>query len=311
MSEYPKHIEVLPNVHLVRGENGARFPEANTLLIDDEILTLVDAGSSMENISGTLRDLNHEISDIQRIVLTHFHIDHKGYAADIQKIADCELMCHPLAETGVRTFKGLIDFYGIKGHKYYDAWESYIALRFRHVMGNYNVTSNFTDGKTISCGENELIPIHLPGHTIDHTCFGINGYDIIFLTDIDLTNFGPWYGNKVSDIEDFKKSVEQVIDINPKVGISSHLINLVTDDIEERLRKFRGVFDEREKRVLDNIDRGIDTIEKLSLEPTIYPRIPMDIFYFFEMFMLEKHIELLKKRGEIIEEDGHLKIVRG
>jgi len=308
MTEYSKHIEILPNVHLVRGENAARFPEANTMLIDDEILTLVDAGSSLKNISSTLRDLNHEISDIQRIVLTHFHIDHKGYAADIQKIADCELICHPLAEEGVRTFQGLVELYGIEGHKYYDTWYAYISLRFGHVMGNYNVTGTLTDGKPISCGENDLIPIHLPGHTIDHTCFGINDLDTIFLTDIDLTNFGPWYGNKASDIEDFKKSVERVIDLQPKVGISSHLVDPVTNDIDERLRKFRGIFDEREKRILDNISNGIDTIDKLSQKPTIYPRIPRDVYFVFEMFMLEKHIEILKKDGMVVEENGHFKI---
>jgi len=308
MSDYSKHIEILPNVHLVRGENAARFPEANTLLIDDEILTLVDAGSSLQNISSTLKDLNHEISDIQRIVLTHFHIDHKGYAADIQKIANCELICHSLAEIGVRTFQGLIELYGIEGHKYYTTWQSYISQRFGHVMGNYNVTSTFTDGKPISCGENDLIPIHLPGHTIDHTCFGINGYDTIFLTDIDLTNFGPWYGNKVSDIEDFKKSVERVIDLRPSMGISSHLIDPVLDDIDERLRKFRRVFDEREKRILDNISKGYDTIEKLSQKPTIYPRIPKDVYFVFEMFMLEKHIHILESNGKVVEESGHLMI---
>jgi ribonuclease/clavin/mitogillin len=308
MSEYPTHIEISPDVHLIRGENRARFPEANTLLIDDEILTLVDAGSSMENISRTLMELNHKVSDVERIILTHFHIDHKGHAADIQKIADCELICHPLAEKGVRTFQGLIDFYGIEGYEYYNAWQSYIASKFHHVMGNYNVTGTFTDGKAISCGENDLIPIHLPGHTIDHTCFGINGYETIFLTDIDLTQFGPWYGNKVSDIGDFKKSVERVIDMHPKVGISSHLIDLITDDIDERLRKFREVFDEREKRMLENITKGIDTIEKLFRKPTIYPRIPRDIYYVFEMIMIEKHIEILKKEGKIVEENGHFKI---
>ena len=46
MVSYPIHIEIQPRVHLIRGANEARFPEANTLLIDDEIITLVDAGSN-------------------------------------------------------------------------------------------------------------------------------------------------------------------------------------------------------------------------------------------------------------------------
>ncbi len=310
MSDYPAHIEIMSHVHLIRGENNARFPEANTLLIDDEILTLVDAGSSMKNIESTLKDLRYSMSDIDRIVLTHFHIDHKGHASEIQKIAECEVICHKLAETGVKTFQGMVDYYGIGGHKYYDDWRALLDWRFGHVTSDYTVTGTFTNGKPIVCGETDLIPIHLPGHTIDHTCFGINGLETIFLVDIDLTRFGPWYGNKVSDIEEFKKSVDRVIEMNPSVGISSHLINPVSEGLDERLRAFRAIFDEREQRILDNISKGIDTIEKLTKAPTIYPRIPMDVYYAFEMFMLEKHIELLKRDGILREENKRFVLER-
>jgi len=304
MSEYPAHIEIMPHVHLIRGENNARFPEANTILIDDEILTLVDAGSSMRNIEATLRDLEYQIEDIERIVLTHFHIDHKGHASDIQKIAGCELVCHKLAAKGVETFQGMVDYYGIGGNKYYEAWRKLLDLRFGYVETDYNVTGTFSEKDTISCGNIELIPIHLPGHTIDHTCFGINGFETFFLVDIDLTRFGPWYGNKVSDIEEFKKSIDKVIEINPKVGISSHLINPVEEHLENRLKAFKNIFEKREEHILENIANGIDTLDALAKVPTIYPRIPMDAYYTFEIFMLEKHLELFKKNGIIHEEEG-------
>jgi len=85
MSDYPVHVEIEPRVHLIRGSNRARFPEANSLLIDDEILTLVDAGTNYDNILRTVKDLNHEITDIDRIVLTHFRLDHKGFAEVLRK----------------------------------------------------------------------------------------------------------------------------------------------------------------------------------------------------------------------------------
>ncbi|MFW9794074.1 MAG: MBL fold metallo-hydrolase [Candidatus Thorarchaeota archaeon] len=305
MSEYSAHIEVEPRVHLVRGDNRARFPEANSLLIDDEILTLIDAGSSMENLELALKYLGRKVTDIEQIILTHFHIDHKGHAAEIQELSKCNVICHPLAEIGVRTFEGMVDFYGIDGHEYYDDWRALLDSKFKHVVTNYRVTGFFTDGKPISCGETELIPIHLPGHTVDHTCFGINGMDTILLVDIDLTRFGPWYGNRVSDIEEFKTSLQRVIDLKPKTGISSHLINPVTDELHERLQTYLSVFDVREERILDNISKGFDTIERLTKKPTIYPRIPLNAYLVFEQFMLEKHLELLIKENKVREEDGH------
>ncbi|MBN2228805.1 MAG: MBL fold metallo-hydrolase [Candidatus Thorarchaeota archaeon] len=308
MSEYPVHIEIMPKVHLIRGENRARFPEANTLVIDDEILTLVDAGSSMKNIETALKNLRHEIADIDRIILTHFHIDHKHHASKIQEISNCEILCHPLAEKGVRSFDGLVEYYGIEGNKYYNSWRNLLDIRFPDITGNYDVTGTFSNREPVDSGEIQLIPIHLPGHTLDHTCFGINGYKVLFLVDIDLTSFGPWYGNEVSDIEVFKESVDQVIAMKPKIGISSHLINPVTDNLAARLQTFRSVFDEREKRILENIGKGIDTIEKLAQVPTIYPRIPMEVYLAFEVFMLEKHIALLIRDEKIIEDDGHFRL---
>ncbi len=304
MSDYPAYLEIEPHVYLVRGENNARFPEANSLLIDDEILTLVDAGSSMRSLETSLKDLGHEVSDIERIVLTHFHIDHKGHAAEIQKIADCEVICHTMAETGVKTFEGMVEFYGIGGHQYFEDWRKLLAGRFDYVITSYEVTGTFEDGKPIDCGETELIPIHLPGHTIDHTCFGINGLETILLVDIDLTRFGPWYGNAVSDIDDFKKSVQRIIDLKPKVGISSHLIDPVSEDLDERLKTYYSIFDSREERILENISRGIDTLDKLTHNPTIYPRIPRPAYLVFEQFMLDKHLDVLLKNDRITEEDG-------
>jgi glyoxylase-like metal-dependent hydrolase (beta-lactamase superfamily II) len=311
MPDYPAHIEIAPHVHLVRGENRARFPEANSVLVDDEVLTLIDAGSSMESLEITLRDLGHKIADIEQIVLTHFHIDHKGHASHIQEISNCEVICHPLAETGVKTFQGMVEFYGIGGHQYYNDWRGLLDKRFNHVVTSYKVTGNFADGKPINCGETDLIPIHLPGHTIDHTCFGINGMETMLLVDIDLTRFGPWYGNKVSDIEDFKASIQQVIDLDPQIGISSHLLDPVTEDLDERLQTYLSIFDTRENRIVENISKGYDTVELLSKKPTIYPRIPRNAYLVFEQFMIEKHLEILIKDGKIREEDGQLKIEKG
>jgi glyoxylase-like metal-dependent hydrolase (beta-lactamase superfamily II) len=165
--------------------------------------------------------------------------------------------------------------------------------------------------KPISCGEVELVPLHLPGHSKDHTCFGINGLETIFLVDIDLTRFGPFYGNVVGDIREFKQSIEQVIDLSPKIGISSHLPNPVSDDLLERLEEFHAVFDRREALILKRISEGHNTIKKLAALPTIYPRIPFDPYYFFEECMLEQHVDILLNDGAINAEGDHLEIARG
>jgi len=308
MSEdYPVHIEIQPRVHLIRGANRAKFPEANALLIEDEVLTLVDAGPSKSHIEKTLTDLGHSVKDLDRIVLTHFHIDHKGYAAELQEESGCELLCHPLAEKGVRTFKGMVQDYGIKGNPMYSDWISAITTWLPHVMSNYKVTGTFSDDKPIDCGETQLIPVHTPGHTPDHTCFGINDYETLLVVDIDLTRFGPWYGNVVSDIEQFESSISKIMELSPRTCMSSHLLNPVTEDVQGRLAEFLAAFENRDQRILELVRGGLDSLEKLVTHPTIYPKFPHPIYYIFEEFMVQKHLDRLLERGLITVENNKIR----
>lgn len=311
MTEYAAHVEIEPHVHLIRGFNRSRFPEANSVLIDDEILTLVDAGSSMEHIEKTLQDLGHGLEDIDRIVLTHFHIDHKGHAQHIHNISGCEVICNLFSNEGVESFHGMARYYGIADHPKYEAWKSRIGMWLPHVISDYSITGNYYDRRPICCGEVDIIPLHLPGHTIDHTCFGINGFDTIFLVDIDLTRFGPWYGNEVSNIHEFETSIQAVIDLQPTNGISSHLIDPVSENLVERLENYLSVFGRREKAIINNIANGYNTLEKLVRIPTIYPRIPDEVYYVFEEFMLNKHLELLIREEKVSDNNGVLKVEKG
>lgn len=302
-------IRIKEHFYLIRGENQSRFPEANCVLVDDEILTLIDAGASIDNIKRSVRELGYGVEDIDRILLSHFHIDHKGYANHISNIASCEVMCHPTADKGIRTFEGMVDYYGIDGHRYYDDWARFLKQRLPHVTRDYDITSHFEDDVSISCGETEIIPLHTPGHTIDHTCFGLDGYDDLLLVDIDLTGFGPWYGNRVSDVDDFRKSIKRIIELQPKTIVSGHLPYPVVENVNENLKEYLHKIDQRDDQILRLVEQGYDTIDALTNRPTIYPRIPRNLFLVFEEFMLRKHIESLSRRGLLsVSEEGSLAI---
>lgn len=310
MADYPTHIEIEPRIHLIRGANDARFPEANTILVDDEVLTLVDAGSNPTQVFSTLRDIGHQPEDLDRVILSHYHADHKGYASYFRKISECEVICHPLARKAVESFQSMMKSIGIDTKEVKEQWLNLLDSRLPHVKEDYIVDGTFKDDHPIDCGEVELIPIHSPGHTHDHTCFGINGIEKILLVDIDLTEFGPWYGNVVSDVEDFKRSIQRIIDLHPKMGISSHLLDPVTENLEEKLRRYLAYFQERDEEILKLIADGLDTVKQLARKPIIYPRIPHPVYLLFEELMIDKHIDLLIKKDLVTLENGHLQVLR-
>jgi glyoxylase-like metal-dependent hydrolase (beta-lactamase superfamily II) len=73
-------IELIPGLHFLR------FPVGHVYLVrDDDGLTLVDTGvpGSGARIAEALRGLGHHPADVRRVVLTHFHEDHVGSAAEI------------------------------------------------------------------------------------------------------------------------------------------------------------------------------------------------------------------------------------
>lgn len=309
MNDKAVMTKIADHFYLIRGDNRSRFPEANCVLVDDEILTLIDAGASLNNIKQGLAVLDYAIEDLDRIVLSHFHIDHKGYANHIHEITNCEVICHKLADKGVQTFEGMVNYYGIDGHRFYDDWARFLRQRLPHVTREYYVTGHFEDDTPIDCGESQIIPLHTPGHTIDHTCFGLGGYEKLMLVDIDLTGFGPWYGNEVSDVDEFRSSIRRILRLKPKMIVSGHLQEPIAEGIENKLRIYLNKMDERDDDILRLVSKGYDTVEKLASRPTIYPRIPRNLFLVFEEFMLQKHIESLKRRGLLsISETGILQI---
>ncbi|HEX5206009.1 MAG TPA: MBL fold metallo-hydrolase [Actinoplanes sp.] len=73
-------VEVLPELVMFR------FPVGHAYLWRDPSgLTLIDTGvpGSARSIAAALDDLGHRIADVRRILLTHYHVDHTGSAAEI------------------------------------------------------------------------------------------------------------------------------------------------------------------------------------------------------------------------------------
>jgi len=72
--------------------------KTNSTVIFNNPLTIIDPGvkspDTLKMIDETLQKKGKSLKDIQRILLTHGHIDHFGAAMDIQKISGAEILIH-------------------------------------------------------------------------------------------------------------------------------------------------------------------------------------------------------------------------
>src|SRR5687767_5496196 len=71
--------------------------DVNVFLLEGSPLTLVDTGANsataLETIETALAERGHRLADLERIVVTHHHIDHLGLAGILQRRSGAELCC--------------------------------------------------------------------------------------------------------------------------------------------------------------------------------------------------------------------------
>jgi glyoxylase-like metal-dependent hydrolase (beta-lactamase superfamily II) len=84
-------IQLTPQLHFIQ------FPVGHAYLWHDpDGLTLIDTGlpGSAPHIAAVFHQVGYQPADLRRLVLTHFHPDHIGAAADIAGWGDVEVLAH-------------------------------------------------------------------------------------------------------------------------------------------------------------------------------------------------------------------------
>jgi glyoxylase-like metal-dependent hydrolase (beta-lactamase superfamily II) len=84
-------IQLMPRLHFIRLPVGQAY-----LWNDPDGLTLIDAGlpGSGPLIAAAIHQAGYQPADLRRLVLTHFHPDHVGAAADIIGWGEVEVLAH-------------------------------------------------------------------------------------------------------------------------------------------------------------------------------------------------------------------------
>jgi len=86
--------QLIPDVYLIedlRGDSGNVY-----VLVSGDGLTLVDSGlvGAADQITAQLQEAGYVLSDVQTIVLTHFHGDHSGSVAELARRCGARVLAH-------------------------------------------------------------------------------------------------------------------------------------------------------------------------------------------------------------------------
>jgi glyoxylase-like metal-dependent hydrolase (beta-lactamase superfamily II) len=152
-------------------------------------------------------------------------------------------------------------------------------------------TRAYSESTVFQIGEITLQPVYTPGHTHDHYCLYEPAQKIMFLFDIDLASFGPWYGHRESSLSEFKQSIEKIKGFDIETAVSSHK-GIIRENISERIEEFAGKFEERKTRILGLWEKTHD-IKKIVDAAPVYGSYPYGeiLLRFWEEEMIIKHLE--------------------
>ncbi len=162
-------MEITPGVHRIENVNGS-----NAVLLVDEQMAVVDTGISGngEAIVDYIRKIGRSPNDLRWILVTHFHFDHSGSAAELKDLTNAQVVAHK-NETEPGPDGKLLLIKGDEGESppiwYRWAQRGVGRSRVRREFHDTFVDATVDDGDVLPILGGMRI-IHTPGHTPGSIC---------------------------------------------------------------------------------------------------------------------------------------------
>ena len=305
--------------------NSAFEGDNNAYLFDAEAVVLVDTGDWMdttrEQLEAAFAERDLTFSDVDRILLTHWHHDHTGLAGAIQAASGAEVYAHaadaPLIEGDEEAWASMLD----RQERYFEEWgipeDGREVLREKAASGDVAVASpdvtTFEDGATFQVGDVELTAITTSGHADGLTTFAFerDGSREILTGDALLPVYTPNVGGAdvrvEQPLEKYLRALEGMVEADYDRAWPGH-----RDPIDDPAARAAHIIDHHEERAY----RVLDALERLG--PADAWTVSADLFGDLEGIHIlhgpgesYAHLEHLEREGTIVREDDAYRLADG
>jgi len=285
-------------VRVLFGARGGRYPDGNSLLVAGDRETLI-----IDPALGVIPRLA-ELPRVHRVLNSHCHEDH---IAGNHLFPNVPWHLHEADRPGITSLDAMMAIYGMD-----DAADAFFrqALEEQFHFTPRPDALPLHGGDRFDLGGVTLEVVHTPGHTRGHCCFRIEWREhgqrrqLLYLGDIELTSFGPYYGDAWSDLGDFERSLAQVRSLEADWYATFHHIGVLEGQAAflTRLDRFSAVIDQREARLLEYL-REPRTLDEVVAHRFVYR--PADLVPFadaVERRSMGQHIDRLLAAGRLRED---------
>lgn len=274
------------------GAKRGKYPHGNSLVVRGARETVVIDPSLGLVVRGDAAPR------ADRVLHSHCHEDH---IAGSFLYPDAPWHFHTADLRGIRSLDGLMEVYGYP-EPVHSIWRKTVVSQF-HFTARADAIG-FRDGDVFELGGGVRVRvIHAPGHTRGHCLFHVEPDDLVYLADIDLSSFGPYYGDAWSELDDFERTLEAVRKIDARYYATFHHIGVVEgrDAYLERLGRFSAVIADREQRLLTYLAEP-HSIAEIAEHRFVYrPQDPVPFAEPVERRSMSQHVSRLLRAGRVRE----------
>jgi glyoxylase-like metal-dependent hydrolase (beta-lactamase superfamily II) len=285
--------ERIDAVTVLYGAARGKYPDGNSLLVRGARETLlIDPALGVVARKGAL-------PHVDRVWNSHCHEDH---IAGNHLFPEARWELHEADLLGLHSFADFLRIYGYDDSVLGAGWERALKEKFFYTA-NPRATG-FRDGHVQELGGGVRVRvIHTPGHTRGHCAFHVEPDDVLYIGDIDLSSFGPYYGDAWSDLADFERSLALVRAFRAKHYATFHHIGVVDrETFLARMDKYEAVIASREERLLAYITEAPRTLAEIARHRFVYrPGDPVSFADPVERRSMQQHLDRLVAQGRARE----------
>ena len=276
------------------GPRGGKYPDGNSLLVEgaDEIL-LIDPSL------GLWSRPKEALPRVDRVLLSHCHEDH---IAGLPLFPDAIVHLHEDDRVGLRSLDDFLAIYGYASPAIEQTFRHSLVEQF-HYQPRPDA-QGFRGERVFDLGGGVRVhAIPAPGHTRGHCVIRVEPDDALYLGDIDLSSFGPYYGDAWSCLEDFEKSLSLARELDARTWITFHHVGVIDDRTAflARLDRYVSVIRDREERLIAYLAEP-HSLDEIAAHRFVYR--PSDAVSFAEPVerrSMGQHLERLCAQGRVAE----------
>ncbi len=285
------------------GAEQGKYPDGNSVLVRGAHTSLlIDPSLSVHSASPAI--------EVDLVLLTHAHEDHM---AGLSAVRAGVISVHDRDLAALQSVDGLMALYGIPP----DGVAGMTALvveRF-HYAGWPSAVGFGADARW-DLGGVSVRAVHASGHTGGHCVFVIEPDDgshrVVVLGDIDLSSFGPYYGDAQSSLDEFEATLAMLPTLEADHYVTFHHKGVIDGHaaFSEAVAAFGSMIARREAALLGLLSTP-KTLEELCAVGIVYrPGTRPPLFGDgVELHSVRRHLDRLIDAGRVVADGTYYELV--